>query len=71
MMSRTTNAVFLNESEGQFQYRSEVTTTVSSGKGSTPSGIKVTVHIPTNVNDTIRRQKINRIYDILSPEVSL
>ena len=29
--------------------------------------IRVTVNIPENVRDNIRQQKINRIYDILSP----
>lgn len=32
--------------------------------------IKVTVHIPENVHDNIRKEKINRIYDILNPEIS-
>ena len=27
--------------------------------------IKVTVHIPDNVSESVRREKINRIYDIL------
>ena len=29
-------------------------------------GIKVRVTYPDNVNDTIRQQKINKMYDILS-----
>ena len=33
-------------------------------------GIKVTVHIPENLNETSRRQKINRLYDILKPKAS-
>lgn len=28
--------------------------------------IKVTVHIPDNVNESVRKEKINLIYDILS-----
>lgn len=32
-----------------------------------PTQLNVTVHIPNNVHETIRRQKINRIYDILNP----
>ncbi len=28
--------------------------------------IKVTVHIPDNVSESVRREKINLIYDILS-----
>lgn len=39
-------------------------------KTALPKEIKVTVHIPENVNETSKRQKINRIYDILKPEVS-
>lgn len=30
--------------------------------------IKVTIHLPENVHETIRQQKINRIYDILNPK---
>ena len=30
--------------------------------------IKVTIHIPEKMNETSRRLKINRIYDILSPD---
>ena len=30
--------------------------------------IKVTVHIPENMSETSRQQKINRIYDILNPD---
>lgn len=33
-------------------------------------GIKVTIHVPQNVPENIRCQKINRIYDILNPETS-
>jgi len=33
-----------------------------------PAEIKVTVHIPEHVNPRIKRQKINRIYDILQPK---
>lgn len=32
-------------------------------------GIRVTVRIPENMSETSRRQKINRIYDILKPDV--
>lgn len=30
--------------------------------------IKVTIHLPENVHETIRQQKINKIYDLLNPE---
>ncbi len=32
--------------------------------------IRVTIHTPENVAENIRRQKINRIYDILNPKTS-
>jgi hypothetical protein len=35
------------------------------------AGIKVTVHIPQNIQDTIRQTKINTIYDILTRKISL
>lgn len=47
-----------------------VTDVRSAVKTALPKGIKVTVHIPENLNETSRRQKINRIYDILKPELS-
>jgi hypothetical protein len=31
-----------------------------------PDGTKVTVHVPQNVSENVRRQKINMIYDILA-----
>lgn len=34
----------------------------------TTNGIKVTVHIPENVSDSVKRNRINQIYDILKPE---
>ena len=34
------------------------------------NGIKVTVTYPENVPDTIRQEKINRIYDILAKHTS-
>lgn len=34
------------------------------------SRIKVTIHVPQDVPENIRCQKINRIYDILNPETS-
>lgn len=34
------------------------------------SGIKVTIHIPQDIPESIMRQKINKIYDILNPETS-
>ena len=37
--------------------------------GTTP--VKVTVHIPSKVREDVRRQKINRIYDILTGAVHL
>lgn len=32
-------------------------------------GIEVAVHIPENVNERTRREKINRIYDILTRNI--
>lgn len=32
--------------------------------------IKVKISIPENVDDNLRIQKINRIYDILSPKIN-
>lgn len=37
-------------------------------KPTTPESIKVRVSIPKDVTEATRRQKINRIYDILRPE---
>lgn len=34
------------------------------------NGIRVTIHTPENVAENIKRQKINRIYDILNPKTS-
>ncbi len=34
-----------------------------------PKEINVIIHIPDNVNENIKRQKINRIYDILKPDI--
>ncbi len=34
-----------------------------------PKEINVTIHIPDTVNENIKRQKINRIYDILKPDI--
>ena len=36
-------------------------------KAADSKGIKVTVHIPDHLSEMSRQQKINRIYDILSP----
>lgn len=30
--------------------------------------VKVTIHIPDNVSENTRQQKINRLYDILRPK---
>lgn len=30
--------------------------------------IKVTVHVPDKISESIRREKINLIYDILTPK---
>ena len=35
------------------------------------AGIKVTVHVPEQLHERVRQQKVNRIYDILSSEKSL
>lgn len=34
----------------------------------TTNGIKVTVHIPENVSDSVKRNRINQIYDILKSD---
>lgn len=34
----------------------------------TSNGIKVTVHIPENVSDSVKRNRINQIYDILKSD---
>ena len=34
------------------------------------SGIKVIIQVPQKITDTIRQQKINKIYDILSPKAT-
>ena len=34
----------------------------------TSNGIKVTVHVPENVSDSVKRNRINQIYDILMPD---
>jgi len=35
-----------------------------------PNKIKLTVHIPENIQENVRQQKVNRIYDILNPGIS-
>ena len=30
--------------------------------------VRVTIHIPDNVSESIKQQKINRLYDILKPK---
>ncbi len=32
------------------------------------SAFKVTIHIPDTVPDSVKQQKINRLYDILKPK---
>ena len=34
---------------------------------STVNGIKVTAYIPENVSESVKRNRINQIYDILKP----
>lgn len=34
------------------------------------SGVKLTVHFPEMISENTRKQKINRIYDILNPKIS-
>lgn len=36
----------------------------------TRGNISVTVHVPGSVAENLKQQKINRIYDILNPEIS-
>ena len=31
-------------------------------------GVKVTIHLPDEVSETVRQQKINHLYDILKPK---
>ncbi|MDO5558377.1 MAG: hypothetical protein Q4F95_02135 [Oscillospiraceae bacterium] len=33
------------------------------------NNVKVTIHIPDDVSETVRQQKINRLYDILKPKI--
>ena len=33
----------------------------------TINNIKVTIHIPENVSESVKRNRINQIYDILKP----
>lgn len=33
------------------------------------NNVKVTIHIPDEVSETVRQQKINRLYDILKPKI--
>ena len=33
----------------------------------TENNIKVTIHIPENVSESVKRNRINQIYDILKP----
>ena len=32
------------------------------------SDVKVTIHLPDEVSETVRQQKINHLYDILKPK---
>jgi hypothetical protein len=32
------------------------------------SAFKVTIHIPDTVSDSVKQQKINKLYDILKPK---
>lgn len=32
------------------------------------SEVKVTVHIPDDISEAVRQQKINRLYDLLKPK---
>lgn len=32
--------------------------------------VRVTIHVPEAVSENLKQQKINRIYDILNPEIS-
>ena len=34
----------------------------------TINNIKVTIHIPENVSESVKRNRINQIYDILKPD---
>ncbi len=35
------------------------------------SKTKVTIHMPEKIPESVRRQKINRLYEILSPKTSI
>lgn len=56
--------------------RNELFTTTAVADGGTISAenistVKVTIHIPDEVSETIRQQKINRLYDILKPKIEM
>jgi hypothetical protein len=55
----------------QVQYNNEVTTAMLTGSKKTSTEIKVTVHTPDSIPESVRRQKINKLYDILKPQASV
>lgn len=47
-----------------------ISDTESAIKVEPPKKIRVTVRIPDHLHERVRQQKVNRIYDILKPNVS-
>ena len=45
-----------------------LTTTAVAGGKKHSAEIKVTIHLPDNVSDAAKQQKINRLYDLLKPK---
>ena len=44
------------------------TNTAIEGKNNTSAEMKVTIHLPEEVSEIVRQQKINYLYDILKPK---
>lgn len=44
-----------------------ISNTVETNSNAT-SAFKVTIHIPDTVADSVKQQKINKLYDILKPK---
>lgn len=58
------------EKQRNIAIESSVTDVGCAVKATMPREIPVTVRIPENMNEISKRQKINRIYDILKPKAS-
>ncbi len=46
--------------------RKEIST-MKTKNNTSSSGIKVTIHIPEGIAESIKREKINYLYDVLKP----